>query len=154
MRRFAPLLCLLWLTAAHAGQVAPLVPNPDLTPGAVLTTDVQTICKHGYTATVRHVTLSERKAVFKAYGIPYSQHHSYELDHNVSLELGGSNAIANLWPQSYRTMPNARTKDRLENELHRLVCAGKLGIRDAQQAIRGDWRYAYAEYIGGLPARD
>lgn len=34
-------------------------------------------------------------------------------------------------------MPNARTKDRLEDELHRLVCAGKLDIRDAQQPIRG-----------------
>lgn len=104
-------------------------------------------------AKLRHVTLSERKAVFKAYSIPYSQHHSYEVDHDISLELGGSNDVTNLWPQSYKTSPNARTKDRLENALHRLVCAGELDIREAQQAIRGDWRYAYVRYVGGLPAK-
>ena len=45
----------------------------------------------------------------------------------ISLELGGSNSIRNLWPESYRTEPwNARTKDTLENRLHELVCSGKL----------------------------
>jgi hypothetical protein len=41
------------------------------------------------------------------------------VDHLIPLELGGSNDIANLWPQSYVTVWNAHMKDRLENRLNR-----------------------------------
>jgi hypothetical protein len=57
---------------------------------------------------------------------------------------GGSNDIANLWPESYRTEPwNAHVKDKLEDKLHALVCAGKMSLPDAQKAIAGDWISAY-----------
>jgi hypothetical protein len=70
----------------------------------------------------------------------------------VPLELGGSNSIRNLWPQSYWTKPlNAHVKDRLENKLHKLVCTGKLGLPEAQKAIAQDWVEAYKTYVGPLP---
>jgi hypothetical protein len=36
--------------------------------------------------------------VYKAYGIISHQPHEYEIDHLISLELGGSNSIRNLPP--------------------------------------------------------
>jgi hypothetical protein len=60
----------------------------------------------------------------------------YEIDHLVSLELGGSSSIRNLWPQSYVTEPqNAHVKDKLENVLHEPACSGKLSLEEAQKAI-------------------
>lgn len=77
----------------------------------------------------------------------------YEIDHLVSLELGGSNSIRNLWPQSYVTEPqNAHVKDTLENALHELVCSGKLSLEEAQKAIATNWIQAYGQYVGPLPS--
>jgi hypothetical protein len=74
-------------------------------------------------------------------------------DHLISLELGGSNDIQNLWPESYRTEPwNAHVKDRLEDRLNDLVCAGRLGLADAQRSIATDWIAAYRRYFEGLAA--
>src|SRR5437867_11473696 len=41
-----------------------------------------------------------------------------EVDHLVSLELGGSNSTANLFPEAASPVPGSHEKDRLENELH------------------------------------
>jgi hypothetical protein len=62
--------------------------------------------------------------------------------------LGGSNALKNLWPQSFQTQPwNAHVKDHLENELHRLVYAGQLDLGTAQRDIATDWIAAYRKYF-------
>src|SRR5258708_33082463 len=68
----------------------------------------------------------------------------YEVDQLIPLELGGSNSIKNLWPESHRTAPwNAQVKDRLEGKLHELVLRGQLDLKTAQQAIAVNWIEAY-----------
>jgi hypothetical protein len=47
-----------------------------------------------------------------------------EVDHLIPLELGGSNAVTNLWPEPYSPKAGAREKDVLENFLPRAVCGG------------------------------
>lgn len=142
------ILFVLLITAALSAQSARL-PDLKLTPGAVRTTDAKAICAKGFsTKTVRNVPESEKNAVYKAYGI--APHKDYcggaegcEVDHLISLELGGSNDIKNLWPQSYDEHPGAHEKDKLENFLHRQVCAGKMTLPAAQKAIATDWYAAY-----------
>lgn len=130
---------------------SPLLPDPQMTPGDVLTTDAAVICVSGYTKTVRDVPQSVKNQVYRQYGVVSRAPREYEIDHLISLELGGSNSIRNLWPQSYVTQPlNARVKDRVENKLHKLVCAGKLPLEQAQREIAADWRAAYAKYVGPL----
>lgn len=147
----------LGLALAAALAAAPLVPDPALTPGVVdpavtQATTATTICVAGYTAGGRHVSGATKKAVFAEYGVDRRSQH-FEIDHLISLELGGANDIHNLWPQSYDTEPlNAHTKDALEDHLHALVCSGQVPLADAQAAIVADWRTAYATYIGPLPA--
>src|SRR5258708_28839464 len=84
------------------------LPDPACSSGAVLTTDTSVICVSGYTQTVRDVPLSEKQQVFAEYGIDWSLHSGYEVDHIISLELGGSNEISNLYPESYSIEYRAR----------------------------------------------
>ena len=68
----------------------------------------------------------------------------YEIDHLISLEIGGADTVKNLWPQPYYQHPGAHEKDILENWLHKQVCSGKMDLTEAQAKIRTDW---YAEYL-------
>jgi hypothetical protein len=119
------------------------LPDPACSSGAVLTTDTSVICVSGYTQKVRDVPLSEKEQVFAEYGIDWSLHSGYEVDHIVSLELGGSNDLSNLYPESYSIQYGARIKDKLENHLHNEVCAGRLRVAVAQQQIATDWLKYY-----------
>jgi hypothetical protein len=106
------------------------------------------ICVPGYSRKVRNVPSSVKRAVYQTYGITNPPSHRYEVDHLISLELGGSNSARNLWPESYETEPwNAHAKDVLENELHRRICAGELDLATAQREIAGNWIAAYQKYV-------
>jgi hypothetical protein len=62
---------------------------------------------------------------------------TYEEDHLIPLELGGSPASpSNLWPEKGAT-PNP--KDAVENAAHRAVCSGRMTLAAAQRAIAGNW---------------
>ncbi|MGH2509762.1 MAG: hypothetical protein ACRDHZ_20470, partial [Ktedonobacteraceae bacterium] len=66
-----------------------------------------------------------------------------EIDHLISRELGGTDAVENLWPQPYTQHPGAHEKDWLENELHKEVCSGRIRLETAQKEIRQNWYAAY-----------
>jgi hypothetical protein len=129
----------------------PIRPDPKLTRGAVLTTDAATVCPGGYAKTVRHTSGKLKSEIYAEYGIDRSSGH-FEVDHLISLELGGADVAANLWPESYDTSPwNAHVKDKLEDRLHSLVCAGKVSLTQAQHEIATDWIAAYERYVGAQP---
>jgi hypothetical protein len=141
--------CAVMLSVASAlAAEDPIRPDPKLTPGAVLTTNVSEVCSPGHTKSVRHTSGRLKHQVYGAYGIdPRSGH--YEMDHLISLGLGGADVRENLWPQSDDTRPwNARAKDRLEDRMHTLVCAGQLQLEQAQHEIAADWIAAYRKYLG------
>ena len=123
--------------------ISSALPDTDCSPGDVLTTDVKTICTVGYTKTVRDVSTATKKKVYSEYDIPYSKHSDYEVDHIISLELGGSNDISNLFPESYKIKDNAKIKDVFENYLHKQVCNGSIPINEAQKEISSDWLTYY-----------
>lgn len=101
------------------------------------------VCRSGYSRSVRNVSAGEKAAVYARYGIRHHGPFSYEVDHLIPLELGGSNALRNLWPEPYGGRAGARVKDRLENALRRAVRAGRLGLRGAQHEISADWYQAW-----------
>jgi hypothetical protein len=147
--RMILLLIALTIPVAAQNVSPPIIPEPKLTPGDVLDVTVADICTPGYTKKIRDVPESVKEKVYAEYGITSHRPREYEVDHLISLELGGSNSIKNLWPQSYETSPyNARVKDRLENKLHKMVCEGAIDLRTAQRAIATDWIGAYRKYVG------
>ena len=141
------IIAFLWiLCLGPAWAEDPILPNHDTTPGIFMVdATLDKICVKGYTAIVRHVTDKQKDEVFKEYNLERSG--NYEVDHLISLELGGSNDTRNLWPESYRGVWNARIKDILENRLHYLVCAGKVDLREAQYAISHNWIESYCKYV-------
>lgn len=133
-------------------MAAPIVPDPKMTPGATLPVTASDIAVPGYSKKVRNVPQAVKNQVYAEYGITRRARGEYEIDHLISLELGGSNSIKNLWPESYKTQPlNARVKDVLENRLHALVVAGKVDLATAQREEAADWIAAYKKYVGPLP---
>jgi hypothetical protein len=134
-----------------------LAANPDrrCSPGAYssgLTRSV--LCSPGFrTGSIRNVPESEKFAVEGAYGMtPGHYGRALEIDHIVPLELGGSNDIANLFPERADAQPGYHAKDRLENELHDLVCAGRIELRAAQRRIAENWQALYRSLNSVAPA--
>jgi hypothetical protein len=112
----------------------------------------QDVCVPGYAKKVRNVPAEMKREVYQEYGIESHGPGDYEVDHLIPLELGGSNSIKNLWPESHRTSPwNAQVKDRLEEKLHELVCSGQFNLKTAQQAIASNWIEAYKKYVSQNP---
>jgi hypothetical protein len=73
------------------------LPEQACTPGAVFeSVTVEQVCTPGYARGVRTVTTSTKTEVDAEDGITSHPPGAYEVDHLVSLEVGGSNAIANL----------------------------------------------------------
>ncbi len=94
---------------------------------------------------MRNVPVEEKRQVYAEYGIQYPQPQgSYEVDHFISLELGGSNDLTNLWPEPSDPKPGFHEKDAVENYLHVQVCNGQITLQVAQQEISTDW---YAVYL-------
>ena len=127
---------------------SPIRPNPRLTPGATFPVTVADICTPGYSRSVRNVPADVKRQVYSEYGIESHAPGAFEVDHLISLELGGSNSIKNLWPESFHTSPwNAHVKDALENRLHKEICAGETSLEEAQREIATDWIAAYKAHF-------
>lgn len=106
----------------------PGVVNPEVTQANI----ASTICKHGWTKTIRpptDYTNALKQKQMSEYGVS-GDLSDYQEDHLISLELGGHPTDArNLWPEPY---PRASEMDGIENELNAKVCSGELSLEEAQ----------------------
>ena len=124
------------------------LPDPRCTPGAYFSRAGRSmICVRGYTAKVRNVTSSMKARVYAEYGIRHHSRGQYEVDHLVPLEGGGSNSIANLFPEAANPRPGFHQKDKLENEMHRRICNGTASIRRTQRVIARNWLSLYRRWF-------
>jgi len=143
-------------TRTRGCKLGPL-PDRRCSPGAYysrLTKAV--ICSSSFhTGTIRNVPQSEKYAVEREYDLPARLYgHTLEVDHIVSLELGGSNNIANLFPEEAKFRngaPGYSVKDRLENQTAAAVCAGRISLRSAQKQIAANWEKLYRKLFGTPP---
>ena len=134
--------------------VTPGATNPDVTQSNIK----QTICVPGWTATIRppasYTTKLKRQQLSSG---PYQSSSglaAFEEDHLISLEIGGNPTDEkNLWPQVWNPSDGngAHKKDHLENTLKRLVCAGTITLKEAQDAISSDWLSAFDKYVTNPP---
>jgi hypothetical protein len=109
--------------------LTPGVLNPAVTQATIR----DTICKRGWTRTVRP-PVSYTNALKVRGLVQYRLHgplSAFQEDHLISLELGGNPTDPrNLWPEPY---PRAAAVDRIENELNHRVCTGSLALAEAQR---------------------
>jgi len=151
--KLTPGQCHVKVVDAASGKY---LPDSSCTPGAfdpAVTQDniSSTICKSGYTATVRPPASETGKFKNQSladYGLTSEK--TTEYDHLVSLELGGTNAVSNLWVEPNRSGATGTTnpKDAVETNLNKAVCAHKVKLADAQKAIVANW--TTAESVLGL----
>lgn len=141
--------------AFGADLVSPWLPTPGWTTGVASDATAAELCAKGYTTKLvrpdeDYTEPLKKKQLQEPRYTDHNPAH-YEEDHLISLEIGGSPTDPrNLWPEPYAGKCGAHVKDKLENKLHKLVCAGKLPLTDAQRAISFDWITAYNEYVGKL----
>jgi len=119
----------------------------------IRTTHLSDICST-HTSIYRNVSETLKGKVYSRDGVTGGNHtgicsgaEGCEVDHRVSLELGGSNDISNLMIQPYDGPCNAHQKDELENRLHKLSCDKQISLLDAQKVIYNDWQSAYKHYV-------
>ncbi len=97
----------------------------------------------GYTKTIRppvSYTDPLKAELMRSYGQTGAPS-AYELDHLISLELGGNpTSPSNLWPEAYLPVPGAHEKDKVENYLKSQVCGGQMTLADAQHQVSTDWK--------------
>jgi hypothetical protein len=127
----------------------PGVTNPNVTQDNI----DKTICVSGWTKTIRPpvgYTNKLKKKQMAALGLT-GKPSDYELDHLISIELGGNPTDPNnLWPEPWNGPQGAHIKDAIETHLKHLVCKRQITLLEAQTAIRTDWIAAYKKYIGPL----
>lgn len=131
---------------------AQVLPNPKFTTGKIDPTKTTAIlCAKGYTTKSVRPPNSYTNGLKIRQIMQYSLKGNpgdYEEDHLISLELGGDPlSPLNLWPQPWKPEPGAKAKDKLENVLHKMVCAGKIPLAQAQKEIAEDWWLAYQKYV-------
>jgi hypothetical protein len=129
------------------------VPDPACTPGAINPTvtlnvlqndEFRTGCERNTASSPR-----EKAETYDAYNILHpannrGRNQICELDHLVSLELGGADSIDNIWPQcgpddvelAHRYF---KIKDGVENYLATEVRAGHMSLAEAQHGIARNW---------------
>lgn len=138
-----------------------LLPDPECTPGAINPTVTLAVLKNPAfrTGCVRDCTTSGATKIktYAAYGIEKpalntGSAQTCELDHLVSLELGGADSLDNIWPQcgpDKTTLMNRffKRKDTVENYLAARVRAGQKTLAEVQKGIAADWTQYLAEAV-------
>jgi hypothetical protein len=109
--------------------LTPGVANPDVTQETI----GETICKGGWTKTIRPPTdytnalKVEQMQAYRRPGTPSD----YQEDHLISLEVGGDpNDPRNLWPEP---IDRAVQVDDIEDELNHEICSGQITLREGQR---------------------
>lgn len=129
------------------------LPDPQCTPGATNPTLTAQVLRNPNfrTACIRDdaTTAGEKAQTYTWYGIGRPENNrgvmqTCELDHLISLELGGSDQLENIWPQCGPDDVVLRErffkqKDGVENYLAKQVRDGVMDLGDAQRGIAADW---------------
>jgi hypothetical protein len=120
-------------------------PNLRVTPGIVDVRDVAAICQQGKHPVHPPIPASWDQAVYSGYGIAPKDQGKYRLDFLVPLDLGGAQALPNLWPMSLRGI-GFHEKQRLNARLRNAVCQGQLSLDQAQRDVVADWYALWVKY--------
>lgn len=129
------------------GLIALTLPLATLNPDVRQDTIPQTICRPGYSTTVRpstSYTNAIKFSLMEQSGIQREEARDWALDHRLAIGLGGHpRALDNL--QLLPSTENSR-KSRIEAKMICYVCTGAIPLHQAQSELLHDWREAYHRY--------
>ena len=128
-------------------------PDPSCTPGAVNPHLTDAILQDPEFGTGcerdKATSATEKKQTYGWYDITKptnnaEPHMICELDHLISIELGGADTLDNIWPQCGPKGAKGenrlfKQKDQVENWLAQMIRDGTMSKKEAQQGIADDW---------------
>lgn len=146
----------------------PTEPDSVSTPGLARNLSMDVICNTKWGTDARYVTSDMKTQVIESYHFDVKacplttlkgkKVHRVEIDHLIPRSLGGADDVKNLWPECYEPVnkdkskqaDGAHKKDRVEDELHRRVCAARSTelLKSYQDKIKTDWIALYHEIYG------
>jgi hypothetical protein len=141
--------------ACHVGTTVYCVLNGAVTQATIHST----ICVKGWTATIRPpVSYTEplKKQDIAQYASQHAKDPNWtlsntEMDHRLSLELGGDPKDPNnLSPEEHQGKTGSLVKDVDENAFNKTICDGSQTLAQAQAAFVTKWLAAYPAYKDGL----
>lgn len=104
----------------------------DITPGVLCTPQDKDFAEYRYPERIaycrRNTSKRDKMTVSEWYGVAWEDHGNYQYDHLLSLCLGGSNDLRNLWPMPW---DEARAKAKLEFRLCERLRKGEVTQADA-----------------------
>jgi len=129
------------------------VPDPNCTPGAINPTlTIEVLRDRNFTTRCVRDAATPREEKARTYDWYHLAHPTNnsgenqvcELDHLISLELGGADTLDNIWPQCgppgvTLSQRDFKQKDTVENFLAMQVREGRMDLREAQKGIATDW---------------
>jgi hypothetical protein len=123
------------------------MPNPKLTPGAVVTRNTTRVCDMPDHQPPTVIPPATQLQVFTEYRItnPAVQT-KYDIDYLVPIGLGGSTSIANMWPAALKGT-GFFEKIQLDHVLRDMVCRRELSLRAAQHDVAQNWYAAWLKYV-------
>lgn len=132
------------------GEITFSLPNRALTPGMTRPVELDAVCSANDDDDFDpQVSEETQRTVFREYGISMERSaKDFQVDYLISPQLGGTDDVRNLWPQSYKeTTWNAHAKDVLERHLSQMVCEKQITLTQAQHEIASNWIAAYQKYF-------
>lgn len=109
-----------------------VAPDAGLTPGVLCTAQDKDFVEFRYDEKIpyckRNSSIPDKKKVSGWYGVRWEDHRLYQYDHLLSLCLGGSNDLRNLWPMLF---VEARKKARMEAAICLRLKHGSVTQKDA-----------------------
>ncbi|MFA6972884.1 MAG: hypothetical protein WC208_15990, partial [Gallionella sp.] len=100
-----------------------------------------------------------KKQLLQEIGLDWSEAVNYTLDHYYPIVDGGHpsdplNLVLQLWHEESQGYDiGAKTKDKLEVKVGKLLCEGKMTLQDVPDCF-DDWISCYVANIGELPKFD
>jgi hypothetical protein len=110
--------------------------NPTITQATV----TSTICQPRYVNQIKsQISKKTSTEVFAEYAIATKMRSDYAIDHLVPLDLGGTNALTNLWPIPLKGTATPQLKAVVDAAVHKSMCAGFISLATAQGLFNASW---------------
>ncbi len=127
------------------------------TPGATNSTITQatatsTICRHQYVDKIKSQISTKTSAkVFAEYAIAKRTRSNYTIDQLVPPDLGGTNALTNLWPEPLKGTAAPERKAVVDAAVHKSLCAGFISLATAQGLFNASWASVDTNLVTSAP---
>jgi hypothetical protein len=123
--------------------------NPTITQATV----ASTICKPQYVNKIKlQITKKMSSEVFAEYAIAKKKRSDYAIDRLVPPDLGGTNALTNLWPIPLKGTATPRRKAVVDAAVHKSMCAGFISLPTAQALFNAYWPGVDTNLVTPAPA--